>query len=157
MNDIQFVKPTMDMVTSIAANMRQPDVDEVWASHRYKPLQAIIEGWKISQRSVVVMVNGIPCVILGLVVRDFLSGIGVPWLLGTEQSLKHSREFLKLSPPVIDEMLALCPVLFNYVHVDNRVSIIWLKWLGFNIEEPAPRGVNNELFHKFHLERVEHV
>jgi len=157
MTNIQFVKPTIGMIASIAADMRQADADEVWASNRYKPLQAIMESWKMSHYSVVVMVNDIPCVILGLVKRDFLSGTGVPWLLGTEQALKHAREFLKLSPPVIDEMLALCPRLFNYVHVKNRISVRWLKWLGFNIDEPVPHGPAGELFHRFHLERVEYV
>ncbi len=153
MDDVQLVKPTLDMVESIAADMRQADAAEVWASHGHTPIQAVMAGWKLSQYSVVVMVNDEPCVIMGLVSRDLLSGIGTPWLLGTEKALNHAREFFRLSPPVINDMLKVCPRLFNYVHADNKVSIKWLKWIGFIIDEPIPHGINGELFHRFHLER----
>lgn len=153
MGDVQFVKPTLEAVKLIAANMRQADVDEVWASHRHTPIEAVMDSWNVSMYSVVVMVNNTPCVIMGLLNCDLLSGTGIPWLLGTEKALKHAREFLRLSPPVIEEMLNVCPRLFNYVHVNNKVSIRWLEWLGFIIDKPVPYGSNDELFHKFHLER----
>lgn len=153
MSDIKFVKPTLEIVRSIAADMRPADADEVFASHGHTPIQAIMGGWEVSQYSVVIMVNNTPCVIMGLVNRDILTGTGVPWLLGTENALKYSREYFKLSPPVIKEMLDICPRLFNYVHAENKMSIKWLRWLGFNIDEPKPHGVKGELFHRFHLER----
>ena len=155
MANVQFVKPTLEMVESIAADMRAADAVEVWASHRHTPIEAIMSGWKLSQYSVVVMVDSDPCVIMGLVNKDLLSGTGVPWLLGTERALKHTREFFRLSPPVIDEMLSVCRKLYNYVHTDNKVSIKWLKWIGFTIEKPEPHGVNGEMFHRFHLERLD--
>lgn len=154
MHKVELVKPTVEMMESIAADMRSADAAEVMASHGHTPTQAIMEGWKLSQYSVVVMVNSEPCVIMGLVNWDLLSGSGVPWLLGTERALKYSREFFRLSPPVIDEMLTVCPRLFNYVHAENKISIKWLKWIGFTIDEPMPHGINGELFHRFHLERL---
>jgi len=151
---VKFIEPTQDLIEAIAADMRQADADEVWASDNQTPLEALIEGWKVSDLAVVITVNDEPCVMIGLVIRDILSGAGIPWLLGTDNALKYKRQFLTQVPAVINEMLNICPRLYNYVHVDNKVSVKWLKRIGFTFDEPAPYGCEKELFYKFHLERV---
>lgn len=150
---IEFVKPTHELIEEIAVNMRQADVDEVWVSNHFTPIEALLDGFEESDFCVVVTINNSPCVILGLVIRDVLSGSGTPWLLGTDYALKHKREFIKLVPDVISDMLNVCPYLVNHVHAENRVSIRWLKRIGFTIEQPLPYGVDGELFHRFHLKR----
>lgn len=152
--EVKFVRPTTELIEGIAANMRQEDIDEIWASHHSTPIDALMNGWKISDRSMIVVVNNEPCVMIGLVIRDILSGAGIPWLLGTENALKYKRCFLTQVPAVINEMLDICPRLFNYVHIKNKVSIRWLKRIGFTFDEALPYGCDNELFHKFHLERI---
>jgi len=107
----------------------------------------------LSDFSVIVEIDGVPCAMLGLVVQSLLTGAGSPWLLATNHALKYKREFLVQSPPVINEMLSICPRLWNYVHADNKVSIRWLKWLGFTIDDPQKLS-SGEYFHRFHLERV---
>jgi hypothetical protein len=151
---VEFVKPTEAAIQLIAADMRNADVAEVWASHHHTPLDALMKGWVLSDLSVIVECDGVPCTMLGLVVENLMTGAGTPWLLSSNHALKYKREFLLQSPPVIEQMLDVCPRLSNYVHVDNRVSIRWLKWLGFTIETPGPIGINKELFHRFHLERI---
>ena len=151
--EVKFVKPTNELIYVLADDMRQADVDEIWASNHDTPVEALLKGWMLSERSVVVTVNDEPCVMIGLVIRDILAGSGVPWLLGTENALKYKRHFIKQVPAVINEMLNICPKLFNYVHVENRISINWLKRIGFTFDEPLPYGYEKELFHKFHLER----
>ena len=142
------------MIEFIAANMRQADADEIWASNHHTPIKSLMNGWKLSDYSVIVTVNNEPCVMIGLVIRDILSGSGVPWLLGTNNVLKYKRHLLMQVPKVINEMLNICPNLFNYVHVCNTVSINWLERIGFTMDKPSPYGVEGELFHKFHLERT---
>lgn len=151
--EVKFVEPTRDLIDVIANDMRQDDVDEIWASNHHTPIEALMSGWEKSTLSTVVLVNDEPCVMLGLVIRDILSGNGVPWLLGTNNALKYKRQFFTQVPAVIDEMLSVCPKLYNYVHVNNTVSIKWLKWIGFIIDEPLPYGLDNEMFHKFYIER----
>lgn len=152
--DIEFVKPTKELVEALALDMRQADADEVWASDNHTPLESLMNGWGMSDHTAIAMVNNEPCVMFGLVRCDILSGKGVLWMLGTNNSLKYRRKFLIHTPNVINEMLSICPYLFNYVHVKNKVSIKWLEWLGFSFEDPAPHGVEQELFHKFSIERV---
>tara|TARA_R110000744_G_scaffold380326_3_gene500756 strand:+ start:21337 stop:21795 length:459 start_codon:yes stop_codon:yes gene_type:complete len=146
---VEFKKPTPEMIQFIADNMRQADVDEVMAAANSTPLQAITGGIEISYSSSVAVINGDIVAIMGVVKNTALSSTGVPWLLGTEAIVKHYREFLGASPSVLNAMINVCPNLVNHVYVENKVSIRWLKWLGFKIEEAKPFGVNGKLFHKF--------
>lgn len=151
--EVKFVEPNDELIRFIALNMRQADVDEVWASHRHLPYEALMTGWELSHSSTIVTVNSEPCVMIGLVIHDILSGLGVPWLLGTEGALKYKRHFLIHTSVLIDEMLSICPKLVNYVHAENKVSVRWLKHIGFVIGEASPHGIAGEIFHRFHLER----
>lgn len=149
---IEFVRPTVEMVESIAADMRQADIDEVWASNHHTPLESMMKGWELSDFSTVAMCNNEPLVMIGLVKRDMLTGSGVVWMLGANRAMKYKKEFFRQTKPVIDEMLTICPRLCNMVHGKNKSSIAWLKWLGFTIDDPIPHGPDGELFHRFYLE-----
>ena len=153
MSQVKFGKPTPAALKFIADNMRKADADEVWASGRYTPTEAIELSVRGSKKLVVVYADDTPLTVLGVVPRGVLSDVGIPWLLSAEQALNYKREFLKLSPPVIDEMLDIYPKLVNHVHSKNKLSIRWLKWLGFTIEDPELIRTTGELFHRFHMER----
>ena len=150
---IQWVKPTVGLVESIAADMRQADAEEVWASNHHTPLESMMKGWELSDVSTIALNDkGEPLVMIGLVKRDVLTGSGVVWMLGANRSMNHKKEFFRQTKAIIDEMLTICPRLCNMVHSKNTNSIIWLRWLGFTIGDPIPHGPDNELFHRFHLE-----
>ena len=153
MSEIEFVKPTVEMVKSIADSMRQADINEVWASDNHTPLQALMDGWEQSDYSSIAAYEDHPLVMFGLVKRDLLSGVGIIWMLGSNDALKYRRNFLTLTPLVIDEMLTICSRLTNMVHCKNRESVRWLKWLGFTLDDPVPFGVEKELFHNFYIDR----
>ena len=150
---IQWVKPTAELIESIAADMRPADAEEVWASHHHTPLAALTYGWDSSDFTTVAMCDGEPLVMIGLVKRDLLTGSGVVWMLGANRALNHKKEFFRQTKPIIEEMLNICPRLCNMVHSKNTNSILWLRWLGFMIDDPMPHGPDDELFHLFYLER----
>ena len=153
--DIEYVKPTKQLIEVLASDMRQADADEVWASNNHAPLKSLMNSWGLSDYTAIAVVNNEPCVMFGLVKCDILSGKGVLWMLGTNNSLKYRRKFLINTPPVIDEMLSICPYLFNYVHAKNEVSIKWLKWLGFRVEKQSkPYGAFGFPFRRFEMRRV---
>lgn len=56
---------------------------------------------------------------------------------------KHSRAY-------VEEMNRAYNYLENYVDVRNIVSIRWLKWCGFQMEEPEIHGVAQIPFIRFH-------
>ena len=142
------------MVSIVADTMRQADIDEVAASHGHAPLKALQAGLKVSDFVVAVVIDDDPVAIFGLSKCNPITGSGVPWLLSSESALKHKREFLLQSPKVIEQMLEICPYLFNFVHIENRTSIRWLRWLGFAIEDPQPFGKKRQMFHRFYLKKA---
>lgn len=148
---VKFVKPNDEDIKYIAENMRGADALEVWEMSRHTPLQSIEEGLKLSKFSSVAVINGTPCAVFGLVIVDILTGTGVPWLLGTDYAVQQKRVFLKYCKQGLYQMLCTCPNLFNYVHAENRISVRWLKYMGFKVEKALPIGANGALFHKFSI------
>lgn len=151
---VKFESPSDEALRFIANTMREQDEIEVRASNDFSPLEAVIKGVELSDFSTVAYINGTPCCVFGLTKGDLLSGIGVPWLLSSTEVLKYKREILLHSRRVVDEMLSMCPYLVNHVHADNIVSIRWLKWLGFTLQQPEPFGPKGDYFHRFSLKRV---
>ena len=64
---IEFVKPTVELVQSIADDMRPADAAEVWASDHHTPIQSLMEGWRVSDFVAVAMCDNEPLVMMGLV------------------------------------------------------------------------------------------
>ena len=150
---VEFRKPAHESVQYVADHMRSHDVDEVWASGEFTPAQALDASLEKSQYVCVAWVDDEPCAVFGMIVQDILGGVGIPWMLATEGAMDHKREFLIQTPTIITGMLDICPILYNYVHSENRSSIRWLRWLGFEIEQPLPLGKHGELFHRFYRTR----
>lgn len=150
---VDFRRPDALSIKFVADNMREADRSEVWASHHHTPIDALNGSINQSGFSAVAWLGGEPCAIFGVVVCDILTGTGSPWLLGTNGIIENYREFLKNSHCVIDDMLRVCPKLTNHVHAGNKISVRWLKWLGFEFDRAQPYGVERELFYRFHLER----
>jgi hypothetical protein len=151
--EVKFIRPTYELVEAIASDMRQADIDEVWVASHNTPINALIKSWKYSDYSAIMTVNNEPCLMVGLLIHDMLSGVGIPWLLSCNTMLKYRSHFLKQAPGVINQMLSICPTLVNYAYAENVTSIQWLKKLGFKFDEPEPYGLEKKLFHRFHLER----
>ena len=67
-------------------------------------------------------------------------GVGTPWLLHTEGFLRRPRErrqFIIESLGYIMGFHREYPLLCNLVSRENKVTIRWLKWLGFVLEPTA--------------------
>ena len=135
---VEFKRATPESLKYIADHMRDQDVAEVWASSRVRPLEALTTSVAMSDKHAIAYANSVPTVVMGLVMSDLLSGIGVPWMLGTDGVVKHKREFIKRTGPIVDEMMAQCTLLCNHVHSKNTVSIMWLHRLGFSIDYDNP-------------------
>jgi hypothetical protein len=151
--EVKFEKPTRSLLKYIADNMRSEDVAEVWASSEYSPQESLDNGMENSDFSVIVMIDGIPSAIVGLAFVNKVTGVGVPWLLSSKNMLKHKKLFLELSMPIIKEMLEICPYLVNHVYMHSRLSMRWLKWAGFIIEEPIPNEITGALFCRFSMRK----
>ena len=152
---VEFVKPHLEHLIHVAENMRDADRIEVWASNELTPIEALISSVDLSAYSSVALFKGVPCAVFGLVVNGLLTSTGCPWLLGTDDIDLCKKDFIKHTRTGVQEMLSICSRLENYVHVDNRKSVRWLKAMGFKFGNPERIGKHQELFVKFSLEKYD--
>lgn len=144
------IEPADDAhISFIADNMREADQREIWASSRHTPDVALRKSLELSALAWTCFVDGTPAFMWGVAGQGgILSEAGAPWLLGTDAIYKVSREFLRQSRAYVDRMQALFPRLENHVHAGNALSIRWLTWCGFTLDE-APVRINGEEFFMF--------
>ena len=148
----EILPATPDHVPAIAAGMRDADRREVWASHRHTPGEALECSLERSELAWTCLVEGVPAFMWGAARQGSLISLtGNPWLLGTPDILKVSREFLRQCPAYVARMQERFPRLENFVHAENRLSVRWLKWCGFTLEE-KPVKINGEDFYLFRRE-----
>jgi hypothetical protein len=147
MNTIAIVPARFEHIRPLAANMRQADVDEVFASGGQSPAGALSYSIRHSSHAWTGLIDGKPVLMFGIVDANILTGTGVPWLLATPEIETRQREFLKRSIGFRDQLLGRYSVLRNFVDVRNVVSIRWLTWLGFKLlDRVEMRGHEFRLF-----------
>ena len=152
MAKLQIVSVTQKYVEYVAANMRQADVDEAWASNHMGPLEALESSVEMSRGAKAGLANGEVFCIFGTARASALSFNGIPWLLGTDKLPKYSRGFLRLNKKYIKQIKKEFDYLENYVDARNHITIKWLEWLGFKVNAPVPYGADNLPFHHFEME-----
>ena len=148
MNHSVYLDRELDMadVLAVANGMRQSDKDEIWASHNAEPLEALLVSLESSVHTWVVRMGEKAVGIFGVAGTG---EVGSPWLLGTDELSRYQSRFLRGTRECLDWLLTQYSMLENYVDQRNTISIKWLKWCGYTISEPAPYGVEQQLFCKF--------
>ena len=137
-------------IPAIAEGMREADRREVWASHRHTPREALEYALRRSELAWTCAISDVPAFMWGVARQgNLMSVTGAPWLLGTPAIVKVRHDFLRYCPHCVDAMQSAFPRLENFVHVENRLSIRWLKHLGFTVDEEMPEVMNGEDFYLF--------
>lgn len=128
--------------------MRQSDCDEVMAASGVSPFAAVYAGYLMSEACLTgVDSRGVPMAMWGI--RRETWKWSNPWLLGTDRIDDMWLPFLRTTKEMFPLVCAEYPCQRNHVDARNSKSIAWLKWLGFEIEPPAPYGVSGALFCRF--------
>lgn len=133
--------------------LKPEDVQEVYYSHDLKPDEAIKMSLDKSIVAMTVLMDGKPEILFGINPVSLLGSHGVVWMLSSERIKDINIRFARHCRQYIDWFLKFYPVLFNYVSVENKTSIIWLKKLGAKFESPVNYGVHNKLFRRFEFTR----
>lgn len=138
-------------IETIAPNMREADVNEIWASHHGTPRMALHNGIMHSLIPMTIELDGEAVGMFGICPQALLGNQAVLWLLGTPKIEHIKVRFIKNSRKFIDMFLTFYPFLSNFVHVENKRSIAWLKWLGASFDEPIKYGIEQEYFMRFYF------
>lgn len=150
---IEIIPAAMDHVAPIAERMRPADVAEVLASSGKSPYEALMFSLTGSAQAWTAALDGQPEVMFGVADLNILTGLGAPWLLGTDAVERNYRQFLRRSLSWREQLSERYSVLRNFVDDRNEVSKRWLSWMGFTLFDPIPVGVNGEMFRMFELRR----
>lgn len=150
-NGVKLSKPfvrsaTIDDCWQLSETMRQEDVREIWHHSRSTPLDALIGGFKHGNAQTVEW-QGRVVAMFG--VAGEYEGVGICWMLASDDLVKIKKSFLKECRKFVNDMHEDYPVLGNMVWVGNPIHIQWLKWLGFQFQPAVACGPDGELFHEF--------
>lgn len=137
----------------VATLMRDADKAEALAMAGVGPAEAVRRSAALSHETLAGRVDDETVCIFGLGVGCLLTGVGRPWLLGTDLVERHAVRFLRRNRVIIDRWLDQCEHLENWVDARHRRSITWLAWLGFEIYAAQPFGPYQKLFHRFDMRR----
>ncbi len=149
--EYQIVPATDEHAREMALVMRQADVDEVWASSHYEPLEALLASLRVSLNPRAGLADGRVVCMYGMGQQTLISDWGIPWLLTAEGLDKHAKEFLRRSKQYVMKERHKYKFLLNYVDARHTVALRWLEWLGFDLGEAKPFGAENLLFRPFRM------
>ena len=136
-----------DHVALLAPVMRAADRQEVWASSRSTPEQALRRCLASSSRAWTVFFGGEVGAMWGVAPLAILGRTGVPWLLTSPAVERHPIAFLRRSVTLLDEVEQGFAVLRNHVDARQTRCLPWLRWLGFTVEPAVPVGPDRLPFH----------
>lgn len=135
-------------------HIRPEDVAEIEALDGSTVEEALAEIPDLLDNSRIWEVDGKPVAIFGITPMNGPMSVGVIWLLATDEFHKYTTKFARYCKEVFEELIRGYGCVFNYIHDQNKVSIEWLKWLGFEVHEGRPIGHQGAIFHKFEMKNV---
>ena len=94
-------------------------------------------------RALTLFISGEPAGMFGVIRSD--EG-NLLWGVFTKAIERHPIAFLRFTKRFV---ASLEFDVLNYVDARNTRAVSWFKWLGFEVSEPQPFGINGEPFHKF--------
>lgn len=143
------IRPAIiDDVYALCNRLRKQDTDEVMALVGLDNKTALELAFNESDKVFIGEINGLVVCMFGV---SKINNGGSPWLLGSDEVNTIPITFIRESRKYINDFVLEYGYLENYVDARNTLSIQWLKWLGFKIEEPVQMGVEGRLFSRFTL------
>tara|TARA_R110000803_G_C11989469_1_gene321880 strand:+ start:25680 stop:26153 length:474 start_codon:yes stop_codon:yes gene_type:complete len=157
MEIIKVIKSTLEHVKDLQGDLRPADILEVERSSKHSADYCLEKGFRDSYKCWTITLNDKSMAIFGINTPSLMSDVGVPWMLGRSGLFEISsirKKVLSQSKFYIREMSKGFKTMENYIDIDNKVSIKWLKFCGFSFDAPIKYGNNDELFQRFHKGEV---
>ena len=123
--------PTYEDMVELTENMRQVDVNEIEAVTNLGTLECVVASVHNSEKDCcfAVFADGVLVCIYGC------SIVGNPWLLVTNAMDSHVLNLTRRTKRIVWMMSKRWPILSNIVDVRNKMTIRWLKTIGFTFKE----------------------
>lgn len=147
---VTFRKAVEADISILAPNIREHDRHEIYCSHGVTPLEALTISFSNSAECYSIEDHNKK--VVGMFgVTKHTGTEAVPWLLATEslQKKENHRSFIAQAKDWITGIKSRYEHLSNRVHAENKVSIRWLRSLGFSFDEEAIWGYRPTRFIRF--------
>jgi len=154
MSKYEIFPATMEHVKELAQTMCLEDIEECWAARHYAPLEALEQAVKISSDATTGLIDGTVACIFGVAPVSLAGGKGSPWMMTAPILREHGRTFLRGNRIWMEDQKYKWLFLENYVDARHTLAIHWLKWMGFDMDKPAPYGPDRMSFHRFSWENI---
>lgn len=119
---------------ALAPRLRKADQDEAWAAGGQSPLEALTDCVGGSRYAFAIEHDGLVLAIFGGADGPaHLPGVGVPWLLASDDLLAHRRWFARNSLGIVEMVARHYATLWNLVDTRNVAHVRWLAWCGFEL------------------------
>lgn len=141
MVDVNIVDLGRDDIMLMANKMRPMDVLEYRAMSNGAPVEVGMEFvWKTSEIGKAAYLDGELLCCWGRFRQTILSSECNPWMVATPlvETKEAKRLFLKNSKEMTRDLVGDFSRSWNLVYEGNKLTIRWLKWVGFNfVGEPV--------------------
>lgn len=145
------VRPAVESdIHAIAPYMSRADRDEVWASSKATPEEALYRGFSSPHGwTKTGLHRGVPILMFGVSAGSYLSFEGCPWMLGVARDRATGLALARRTWHHVRKMQRDYPVLVNWTDARHTESHSWLRWAGFTLEPAVPYGPFGLPFHRF--------
>jgi len=96
--------------------------------------------------------NDILLAVLGLQPTE-KEGVGIVWMLTTQEIHKHALEFIKLTEGLREAVFSIYNTVGNYVHSKNKGAIKWLKFVGAKLQDDSESSLKDFILFEIKKER----
>jgi hypothetical protein len=143
---VQVVPATSALAERMAPRLRAADTAEVEACQGWTPLQALLRSLELAPGSRALLFDGEPVAMWGVEPLNAGAGVGIAWLLGTDDLTAHPLTFWRVCKHELAQLRVEWPVLVNWIDARYEASLRWARRLGFAVDQPKPFGRNGALF-----------
>lgn len=151
---------TREDAIRLSQNLRKEDLEEIEHGTGLPPQTALLYCLSVSNIAHAVIKEDRIVALFGIAEEphwDSSRGRGLPWMLASPELPSIRKSFLRECKGFVQGWLEYHGELEGHAWSKNTVHIQWLKWLGFQFDEPKPYGINNELFTRFHMKNQEGI
>jgi len=135
-------------IAQLKDHLRKTTVDEIKTLYDYTPEQSLFYSFTNSTFKYSI-VHDEEVIAMGGIYQpaDAIAQKARLWFLSSQKLDNVERSFLRQCKNFMGTMLEMYPLLYNFVNVDNKPAVTWLKWIGAKFGDTIyVKGLNLKYF-----------